>query len=392
MESRTWWWIGGGAVVLALILFFAFSGDDEDDDTTTTVPVAAGSTTTAEAEGTTTTAEAEATTTVAPMIGEGRLVGMAYDIGGRGDLSFNDLAALAWDTGKTLYGYGGEELVPDEGGENREENLRLLADTGHELIVANGFAFANNVFRVATDNPDTVFTITDSCPQDDDFGTPEMANVRCMLFAEHEGSFLVGAAAAMTSETGTIGFIGGVQIGLIEKFQAGYEAGALFVNPDINILPAVYLTQPPDFSGFGNPALGREAAEALYGQGADVVFHAAGGSGFGLFEAAASLSTDDVFLWAIGVDADQFNTVGDSALAEHILTSMLKRVDVAVGETILDFLEGNFTPGPVIFDLAVEGVGYSTTGGFVDALVADLDDLAARIISGEIEVPEVPGG
>jgi basic membrane protein A len=391
LESRTWWWIGGGAVVLALILFFAFSGDDEDGDTTTTVPIAAESTTTAEAEGTTTTAEAEATTTVAPMIGEGRLVGMAYDIGGRGDLSFNDLAALAWDTGKTLYGYDGEELVPDEGGENREENLRLLADTGHELIVANGFAFANNVFRVATDNPDTLFTITDSCPQDDDFGTPEMANVRCMLFAEHEGSFLVGAAAAMTSETGTIGFIGGVQIGLIEKFQAGYEAGALFVNPDINILPAVYLTQPPDFSGFGNPALGREAAEALYGQGADVVFHAAGGSGFGLFEAAAALSTDDVFLWAIGVDADQFNTVGDSALAEHILTSMLKRVDVAVGETILDFLEGNFTPGPIIFDLAVEGVGYSTTGGFVDALVAELDDLAARIISGEIEVPEVPG-
>lgn len=392
MESRTWWWIGGGAVVLALILFFAFSGDDEDGDTTSTVPTAAGSTTTAEAEGTTTTAEAEATTTVAPMIGEGRLVGMAYDIGGRGDLSFNDLAALAWDTGKTLYGYDGEELVPDEGGENREENLRLLADTGHELIVANGFAFANNVFRVATDNPDTLFTITDSCPQDDDFETPEMANVRCMLFAEHQGSFLVGAAAAMVSETGTIGFIGGVQIGLIEKFQAGYDAGALFVNPDINILPAVYLTQPPDFSGFGNPALGREAAEALYGQGADVVFHAAGGSGFGLFEAAASLSTDDVFLWAIGVDADQFNTVGDSALAAHILTSMLKRVDVAVGETILDFLEGNFSPGPVIFDLEAEGVGYSTTGGFVDAFVADLDGIAAMIISGDIEVPEVPGG
>jgi basic membrane protein A len=392
LESRTWWWIGGGAVVLALILFFAFSGDDEDDDTTTTVPVAAATTTTAGDEGTTTTAEAEATTTVAPMIGEGRLVGMAYDIGGRGDLSFNDLAALAWDTGKTLYGYDGEELVPDEGGENREENLRLLADTGHELIVANGFAFANNVFRVATDNPDTLFTITDSCPQDDNFETPEMANVRCMLFAEHEGSFLVGAAAAMVSETGTIGFIGGVQIGLIEKFQAGYDAGALFVNPDINILPAVYLTQPPDFSGFGNPALGREAAEALYGQGADVVFHAAGGSGFGLFEAAAALSTDDVFLWAIGVDADQFNTVGDSALAAHILTSMLKRVDVAVGETILDFLEGNFTPGPVIFNLEVEGVGYSTTGGFVDALVADLDGIAAMIISGDIEVPEVPAG
>ncbi|MCH7900632.1 MAG: BMP family ABC transporter substrate-binding protein [Acidobacteria bacterium] len=379
------------ALLGVLVLVIAACGDD-DAETTTTIPTAAEPTTTAEGDETATTAEAEATTTVAPMIGEGRLVGMAYDIGGRGDLSFNDLAALAWDNGKTLYGYDGEELVPDEGGENREENLRLLADTGHELIIANGFAFANNVFRVATDNPDTLFTITDSCPQDDDFGTPDMANVRCMLFAEHEGSFLVGAAAAMVTETGTIGFIGGVQIGLIEKFQAGYEAGALSVDPDINILPAVYLTQPPDFSGFGNPALGREAAEALYGQGADVVFHAAGGSGFGLFEAAASLSTDDVFLWAIGVDADQFNTVGDSDLAAHILTSMLKRVDVAVGETILDFLEGNFTPGPVIFDLEAEGVGYSTTGGFVDAFVADLDGLAAMIISGDIVVPEVLEG
>ena len=380
------------ALLGVLVLVIAACGDDEGNGATTTVPTAAEPTTTAEGDETATTAEAEATTTVAPMIGEGRFVGMAYDIGGRGDLSFNDLAALAWDNGKTLYGYEGEELVPDEGGENREENLRLLAETGHELIVASGFAFANNVFRVATDHPDTLFTITDSCPQDDDFGTPDMANVRCMLFAEHEGSFLVGAAAAMVSETGTIGFIGGVQIGLIEKFQAGYDAGALFVNPEINILPAVYLTQPPDFSGFGDPVKGKEAALALYAQGADVVFHAAGGSGFGLFEAAAEVSTDDVFLWAIGVDADQYNTVSDPALREHILTSMLKRVDVAIGETILDFLEGNFTSGPVIFDLEAEGVGYSTTGGFVDALVADLDEIAAMIISGDIEVPEVLEG
>jgi basic membrane protein A len=395
LESRTWWWIGGGAVVLALILFFAFSGDDDGDDTTT-IPVAGETTTTEDAttttEGETTTTEGEAATTTVPLIGAGRLVGMAYDIGGRGDLSFNDLAALAWDTGKTMYGYDGEELVPDEGGENREENLRLLAETGHELIVANGFAFANNVWRVATENPDTLFTITDSCPSDDDFATADMPNVRCMLFAEHEGSFLVGAAAAMASETGTIGFIGGVQIGLIEKFQAGYEAGALFINPDINILPAVYLTQPPDFSGFGDPVKGKEAALALYDQGADVVYHAAGGSGLGLFQAADEASTDDQHLWAIGVDADQFNTVGDDALAEHILTSMLKRVDVAVGGTILDFLEGNFTPGPVIFDLESEGVGYSTTGGFVDAFAADLDQIAEMIISGEIEVPEVPEG
>jgi len=392
LENRTWWWVGGGAVVLAIILFFVFSDGDDDGDTTTTVPVAADTTTT-EGDAATTTTEAGATTTTAPpLIGEGRLVGMAYDIGGRGDLSFNDLAALAWDTGKEMYGYDGEELVPDEGGENREENLRLLAETGHELIVANGFAFANNVFHVGTEFPDVAFTITDSCPAADDFSTAEMDNVRCMLFAEHEGSFLVGAAAAMKSTTGTVGFIGGVTIPLIVKFDAGFRAGALHVNPDIVILDSVYLSDPPDFSGFGDPGAGKLAADALYAQGADVVYHAAGGSGFGLFESAEENSTEDLFLWAIGVDADQFNTVGDSALAAHILTSMLKRVDVAVGKTIEDFLEGNFTPGPQVFDLSVEGVGYSTTGGFVDDISAELDALAAQIIDGTIVVPETLEG
>jgi basic membrane protein A len=325
------------------------------------------------------------------LIGEGRNVGMAFDVGGRGDLSFNDLAAKAWDDGMAMYGYDGQELAPDAGGENREENLRLLAETGAELIIANGFAFAQNVWRVGTEFPDVFFAITDSCPQDDTFAFVDMPNVRCMLFAEHEGSFLVGAAAALKSETGKIGFIGGVQIGLIEKFQAGFEAGAKFINPDIEIV-VDYLTQPPDFSGFGDPVKGKESALAMYGQGADVVYHAAGGSGLGLFQAAAELSTDDQFLWAIGVDADQYNTVGDPALQAHILTSMLKRVDVAVGTTIEDFLNGEFSPGAEIFDLAAGGVGYSATGGFVDDIAGQLDDLAAKIISGEIEVPDTLGG
>ncbi|MFQ5523997.1 MAG: BMP family protein [Acidimicrobiia bacterium] len=334
----------------------------------------------------------ETTTTEAAetMIGEGVLVGMAFDVGGRGDLSFNDLAAKAWDEGKVKYGYDGQELAPDAGGENREENLRLLAETGHSLIIANGFAFAQNVWRVGTEFPEVMFAITDSCPQDDSFATVDMPNVRCMLFAEHEGSFLVGAAAALKSQTNKIGFIGGVQIGLIEKFQAGFEAGARYINPDVEIL-VDYLTQPPDFSGFGDPVKGKESALAMYAQGADVVYHAAGGSGLGLFQAAAEASTDDQFLWAIGVDADQYNTVGDPALQEHILTSMLKRVDVAVGNTIEDFLMGEFTSGPVVFDLAAEGVGYSTTGGFVDDIVDQLEDIKAKIISGEIEVPDALG-
>jgi basic membrane protein A len=373
------------AALAALALVLAACGDDGAGDTTTT---AGGATTTAGGE--TTTTGGEPTTTAAELIGEGRVVGMAFDVGGRGDLSFNDLAALAWDDGMAMYGYTGEELAPDAGGENREENLRLLAESGQELIIANGFAFAQNVWRVGTEFPDTMFAITDDCPQDDTFTVVEMANVRCMLFSEEQGSFLMGVAAALKSTSGTIGFIGGVQVPLITKFQAGFEAGAVAANPDITILPAVYLTQVPDFTGFNDPVKGKEAALALYGQGADVIFHAAGGSGLGLFQAADELSTDDNFLWAIGVDSDQYNTVGDPALQEHILTSMLKRVDVAVGKAILDFLEGSFTPGAVRLGLAEEGVGYATTGGFVDDISAQLDDYATQIIDGTIVVPTEP--
>jgi len=392
LESRTWWWIGGGAVVLAIILFFVFSGGDDDADTTT-VPVA-GETTTTEAttttEGETTTTEEGATTTTVPLIGAGRVVGMAFDVGGRGDLSFNDLAAKAWDDGMAMYGYTGDELAPDAEGTDREENLRLLAETGSELIIANGFAFSQNVWRVGTEFPGVAIAITDSCPSDDTFATAEMENVRCVLFAEEEGSFLMGAAAALKTTTGTVGFIGGVETPLILKFQAGFDAGARSINPDINILEPRYLTVVPDFTGFNDPVKGKEAALALYEEGADVIFQAAGGSSLGVFQAALEATTDELFLWAIGVDADQFNTVGDDALAAHILTSMLKRVDEAVGATILDFLEGNFTSGAQVFDIEAGGIGYSTSGGFIDDITSQLDEIAAMIVAGDIEPPTVP--
>jgi basic membrane protein A len=384
------------ALISALALVLAACGGEEGGDTTTT---AGEATTTAAAEptttagGETTTAAAGDTTTTAAVApdGTGRTVGMAFDVGGRGDLSFNDLAAAAWDNALTEYGVTGEELAPEAGGENREENLRLLAESGMELIIANGFAFAQNVWRVGTEFPDTLFAITDDCPQDDTFTVVDMPNVRCLLFSEEQGSFLMGVAAALKSTTGTVGFIGGVETPLILKFQAGFEAGAAAANPDITILPAVYLTQVPDFTGFNDPVKGKEAALALYGQGADVVFHAAGGSGLGLFEAAVEQSTDDSFLWAIGVDSDQYEAVGDPALQEHILTSMLKRVDVAVDKAIVDFLNDEFTPGPVRLGLAEGGIGYATSGGFVDDIAADLDGYAEQIISGEITVPTEPG-
>jgi basic membrane protein A len=375
------------AALAALALVLAACGDDGAGDTTTT---AGGVTTTAGGDTTTTGAEAP-TTTAAELIGEGRSIGIAYDVGGRGDLSFNDLAALAWDDGMAMYGYTGDELTPSANGENREDNLRLLAESGAELIIANGFAFAQNVWRVGTEYPEVMIAITDDCPQDDTFTVVEMPNVRCMLSAEEQGSFLMGVAAALKSQTGTVGFIGGVQVPLILKFQAGFEAGAKAANPDIEILPAVYLTQVPDFTGFNDPVKGKEAALALYGQGADVIYHASGGSGLGLFEAAAELSTDDNFLWAIGVDSDQYNQVADKPeLQAHILTSMLKRVDVAVGKAITDFLEGNFTTGPVRLGIAEGGIGYSTSGGFVDDIAAQLDDYAAQIVDGTIVVPTEP--
>ena len=381
------------AVIGVLALILAACSPDDGGDTTTTEGDTT-ETTAAETPDTTAGGGEETTTSQAEeMIGEGRQIGMAFDIGGRGDLSFNDLAALAWDDGKRMYGYIGRELSPAADGSGKGENLQLLSETGHEMIIANGFSFARDVHDIGMNFPDVTYAITDDCPQDETFTWVEMDNVRCMLFAEEEGSFLVGAAAAMKSETGIIGFIGGVTVPLIDKFDAGFRAGALHVNPDIVILDSVYLTSPPDFTGFNDPVAGKEAALSLYAAGADVIYHAAGGSGLGLFEAADEQSTDDQHLWAIGVDADQYNTVGgeESSLSAHILTSMLKRVDVAVGLAISDFLNGTFTPGVKRLGLAEEGVGYSTTGGFVDDIAAELDAIAEQIISGEIEVPETTG-
>jgi basic membrane protein A and related proteins len=303
-------------------------------------------------------------------------VGMVYDIGGRGDQSFNDAAYEGLTRAATELGVEVNDLEPAAGGENRAELLRTLAEEGYDLIIGVGFAFEEAILDVAGDFPDTTFAIVDAAPEAD--------NIKGLVFAEEQGSFLVGAAAALTSETGHIGFIGGVEIPLIQKFEAGFAAGARHVNPDIRI-DVSYITQPPDFAGFNDPARGGEIASSMYEAGADVVYHAAGGSGGGLFEAAAS--NGDV--WAIGVDSDQYNTVGAPGNA-RILTSMLKRVDVAVFGAIEAFVNGDTEGGVEVFDLSVDGVGYSTSGGFVDSIAAQLDELKQQIVDGDIEVPDSP--
>lgn len=352
------------ALLLAFVMIVAACSSDSEETTTTESG-----------------AEETTTTTAAELPGSDITVGMAYDIGGRGDKSFNDSAAAGMDQAVEEFGVQTQELEPTAGGENREENLRLLGESGFDLIFAIGFAFEEGVTNTAPDFPESSFGIVDS--------VVEAPNVASLVFAEHEGSALVGAAAALKSETGTIGFIGGVNIGLINKFEAGYVFGAEQVNPDIEIL-IQYLTEPPDFSGFNDPAKGKEAALAMYEQGADVVYHAAGGSGGGLFEAAKETSEAGTKVWAIGVDSDQYQTAGED-VQEYILTSMLKRVDVAVYLTIADYVNNGSVSGTKVFDLAVDGVGYSTSGGFVDDIAADLDALRERIVNGELIVPDTLG-
>ncbi len=319
-------------------------------------------------------------------------VGLVFDIGGRGDQSFNDSAAAGIERAKAELGIEFTEASPNPDGSNRAELLQLAADA-HDVVVAVGFLFEGDAAAVGAENPDTIFGVVDTAMLDfsGDAPAPYGDNIAGLVFSEHQGSFLVGVAAALKSEAGSIGFIGGVANvgGLIERFQAGYEAGARAANPDIEIISA-YITEAPDFDGFNAPDRAKEIALAMYESGADIVYHAAGGSGAGLFQAAKEQSdaTGDK-VWAIGVDSDQYHTA-DAGVRDYILTSMLKRVDVSIFEVIKAAIEGDVTPGPTSYDLSVDGVGYSTSGGFVDDIVDQLEEFKAQIVSGDIEVPSAP--
>jgi basic membrane protein A len=308
--------------------------------------------------------------------GEAVKVGLAYDVGGRGDQSFNDAAAAGLDRAKEDFEVESQESEAADGEPEsaREERLIQMADAGFNPVIAVGFAYAPAIGKVAPQFPDVQFGLIDSTDSTGD-------NIANLVFTEHEGSFLVGAAAALKTETDHVGFVGGVNVPLIVKFQAGFEAGVKEVNPDIEI-SSTYLTQPPDFSGFGDPAKGRTAAEGMFDDGADIVYHAAGGSGLGVFQAAQA--ADGL---GIGVDSDQYNTV-PAELQPVVMTSMLKKVDVAVYDYIKSFVDGEPLSGEVVFGLAEGGVDYSKTGGQVDDIADQLDEFKQQIIDGEITVPD----
>ncbi|SDF87497.1 nucleoside-binding protein [Blastococcus aurantiacus] len=315
---------------------------------------------------------------------EGTLkVGVAYDTGGRGDKSFNDSAiagveaavqALGGDVDEDI-----EELSPNEDDSNREELLTQLAENDFNPVIAVGFAYGDIIADIAADYPDTQFAIVDTSVED--LGVD---NLTGLIFAEEEGSFLAGVAAASKSVTGHLGFVGGQQSPLIEKFEAGYVAGAKAVKPDI-IVDVTYLSPAGDGSGFGDPEGGKVAAQGMYQAGADIVFHAAGGSGEGVFEAAVEAGQR-----AIGVDSDQYLSASPDQQAV-IMTSMLKRVDLAVEEYLNSFADDSLESGTdILNDLSTEGVGLSESGGYIDDIQDVIADFRQQIIDGDVEVPTTP--
>jgi len=309
-------------------------------------------------------------------------VGLAYDTAGRGDKSFNDSAFAGVQAAIKDNGGDFRELTPNSDASNRAELLTQLADDGYNPVIAVGFAYSDVIADVANQYPDTSFAIVDPSPPASELGAD---NLTGLLFAENEGSFLAGVAAALKTETDHIGFVGGVETPLIQKFEAGYVAGAKAVNDGITV-DVQYISPAGDFSGFNDPAKGQIVAQGMYDGGADIVYHAAGGSGLGVFQAAAASGKK-----AIGVDSDQAQTVDDPALSAVIMTSMLKRVDNAVQAFIDDFVNGDVKGGEdVVNDLESEGVGLATTGGQIDDIQDQINDYRDKIISGEIEVPTTP--
>ena len=307
-------------------------------------------------------------------------VGLAYDVGGRGDASFNDAAAAGVDKAKSDMGVKDTTESTATGTESedaKQQRLNQMAGEGFNPVIAVGFAYADAVKAVAPQFPNTKFAIID-----DD--SVQMPNVTSLVFAEEQGSFLAGVAAVYKSKNCHIGFVGGVDTPLIQKFEAGFLAGAKAVSDKVKI-ENDYLTPAGDISGFNDPGKGNVVGKAQADKGADVIYHAAGASGKGVFEAAKSNNAK-----AIGVDSDQYNQKTVEGLKDVIMTSMIKRVDVAVYNYIQAVAKNDLTTLPKRFDLKVDGVGYSTSGGMVDDIKPVLDGYKQQIVDGTITVSDKP--
>lgn len=293
-------------------------------------------------------------------------IGVVFDSGGLGDKSFNDSAYRGVERAKTEFGIE-ERHVESKAEKDYETNLASLAEAGMDLVIAVGLNQRTALEKVAPQFPDTKFAIVDAVVKGD--------NVRALLFKEEEGSFLAGYLAGLIAPSKKIGFVGGMELDLIYKFYYGYAAGARKADRTVTVLP-------PKFTGdWNNVDTAKAAANLLFSQGADIVYHAAGRAGLGVIRAA-----EEQQRLAIGVDSDQ-----DDVAPGFVLTSMIKRVDEAVYRTIRDLKEGKFESGEQVYDLKSNGVGLTefkhTFDRIGEANAAKVRAIKDEISKGEIVVP-----
>ncbi|HMU41540.1 MAG TPA: BMP family ABC transporter substrate-binding protein [Pseudomonadota bacterium] len=305
-------------------------------------------------------------------------VGLVFDVGGRGDKSFNDAAFLGVDRAVKELGIEAQFIEPGDGAD-RESGLRLLAAQGFDLIFGVGFVFSDDMLHIAQEYPKQHFACVDYAKFDKNGLVMPPKNMVALKFREEEGSFLVGAVAALVSSSGVLGFVGGMDIPLIHKFEAGFRQGVHAVCSSCKVLVGYAGTSA---DAFKNPAKGKEIALSQYQAGAEVIFHAAGSTGLGVFEAARERKRK-----AIGVDNDQWED------APHVLvTSMVKRIDVSVFQVILDLQKKHFEPGVKVFGLREGGVDYvydEPRRGMIPKDVRErVEALRRDIISGNLVVSD----
>lgn len=297
-------------------------------------------------------------------------IGIVLSIGGLGDKSFNDSAYRGLEQAKKELGIEFKYVEPGSTAED-EQYLRQFADAGYDLVIGTGFLMADSLKKVAKEYPELKFAIIDS--------VVDLPNVASLVFKEHEGSFLVGALAGLMTKSNVVGFVGGMDIPLIRKFQTGYIQGVKYVNPNAKIL-GVYTSGSSN--PFNDPVAGKENALSLIGQGADVVYHAAGGTGMGVIEAAKQKG-----VYAIGVDSNQ-----DGVAPGTVLTSMIKKVDSAVFKTTKAVNNNNFKSGINVFGVSEDGVGtteYEFTKDIIgQGNIDKINQIREDIKSGKITVKE----
>ncbi|MFF8712002.1 BMP family protein [Streptomyces sp. NPDC015184] len=307
---------------------------------------------------------------------------IAYDVGGRGDQSFNDAAYAGLAKAEKELGFKGTEAEPSDGEADADKVQRLttLARAGNNPVIGVGFAYAPAIKKVAAKFPKTTFGIIDDASVTD-------KNIANMVFNEEQGSYLAGVAAAKVTKSKTVGFIGGVETPLIKKFQAGFEQGVKDTDSSVKVL-SQYLTQPPNFDGFSKPDLGKAAAQGQLDKKADVIYAAAGLAGSGSIEATAKAGK-----WAIGVDSDQYNQKGLAAYKDQILTSVTKDVADSVYNLIKSVKDGKPQSGEVRYGLDKDGVGLADSNPAFTKMtdvIAAVDKAKKDIIDGKVTVKTTP--